>query len=141
MQLRDLLVAVLIKYEAKLGKSNKEMKLIREYITNNSEMAKIDFDIENANSTLQVISRMSGFGFSVLQKLPIPRLADVLSDNLAEFVKQYHQELFPGTSIDNAADLVFKMFLLVYFETNYCMKNLALLRFMDVNVDDILTNE
>ena len=100
----------MIKYETKLGKSNDKMKSIREYIANNSEMANIDFDIENANSTLQVISKISGFGFSILKKLPISHLADVLSDDLAEFFKKHHQDLFPGTSIDNAADLVFKMF-------------------------------
>ena len=45
------------------------------------------------------------------------------------------------TSIDNAADFVFKMFLLVYFETDHCMKNLAVLRVIDVSEDDLLTNK
>ncbi|XOU94003.1 MAG: hypothetical protein ACNFW9_04105 [Candidatus Kerfeldbacteria bacterium] len=141
MQLQDLLKAVLIKYETKLGKSSDEMRLIQKLITNNTDIANVDFDIDNANSTLQVISQVSGFGFSILKKLPIPHLADVLSDNLAEFVKKHHQELFPGTSIDNAADLVFKMFLLVYFETNDVMKNITVLKFLDINESDLLTNE
>lgn len=132
---------VLIKYETKLGKSSDEMKLIREYIANNSDMSNIDFDIDNANNTFQVISQLSGFGFSILKKLSIPHLADVLSENLAEFVKKHHQDLFPGTSIDNAADLVFKMFLLVYFETDNFMKSLTVLRFIELDDNDLFINE
>ena len=121
MHLENALTKVFYAFEKVIGERirDSDRQAIKAWLRKqlNESGQKQEFNIDDAEETLAVISEIFGYKFSLLEKKDLPKFVNNLGSQLAEFAKTRYEKCQYKEPLQEIAHLIFLLFVFGYLNT------------------------